>query len=134
LDNVDVFGKTLEVDASGGNITLSTGTSNYARVKKGTDATGNTNGSGGGTGFNSYSNVRYPGGNGAKSNSNSDTNIGGASGNSKLSSISSSLPYGNGGKGGNGGGVAPINESKVVSGNDGLPGQPSFCRIYFLTN
>lgn len=129
LDNVDVFGKTLKVDASGGNITLSTGTSNYARVKKGTDATGNTNGSGGGTDFNSYSNVRYPGGNGAKSNS----NTGSASGKSKLSSISSSIPYGNGGNGGNGG-IAPINESKEVPGNDGVPGQSSFCRIYFLTN
>jgi len=129
LNEVQVVGKTLTVDASGGNITLYTEIG-QASVKKGGDASGNgTFGSSGSTTISS--NLNGVSHNGVSGSTTID-NDGDESGNSKLADISSSVSYGNGGKGGNGG-SAPPNVTKDVSGNDGGSGQSSFCRIYFLT-
>jgi hypothetical protein len=134
LNDVDIVDKTLKVDASGGNITLSIGNENYAKVTKGgdasRDASGNaTIGNAGTAPITNLSDVSYNGNPGAISS----INTGGVSGKSKLFDISSSVSYGNGGNGGNGG-IAPSNVTKDVSGNNGSSGQRSFCRIYFLTN
>jgi hypothetical protein len=129
LNDIEVFGKTLTVQSSGGNITLSIGNGNSVTVTKGGDASGNdTVGSVGTTTTLNLNVVAYNGTVGSKA---TDIN-GGVSGKSKLSSISSSLLYGDGGNGGNGG-TAPLNVTKDVSGNNGGSGNSSFCRIYFLT-
>jgi hypothetical protein len=130
LNAVDIVGKTLNVQGSGGGITLSTGTENSATVTKGGDASGND--AGGIVGTATIKDLSGVTANITISSIATDNN-GGVSGKSKLSSISSSLLYGDGGNGGNGG-IARLNVTKDVSGNKGGSGNSSFCRIYFLTN
>jgi hypothetical protein len=127
LNDVDIVGKTLNVQGSGGGITLSTGTENSAIVTKGGDASGNDIGIAGTAIITNLSGVAHNGNPGTEGN---DT-TGGSKGSSKLVDISS-LSYGNGGNGGNGG-IAAVGSTITVNGGTDVSGNSSFCRIYFLT-